>query len=266
MKTLFIFIIGFCFSFSAFSQDTSVVDTAVKKFSIEMLEERMSENFALQEVKPTLFYIEEYVFSGVTVVLNGKRSLVEKAWKKYLKENNNVSIKKQQLKSLFTRKKLNYWKAKQVYLTDVSDKYGDLITVFQRQEGMTRVTMIFKLGYNVSLDSISYTEDFTRLSNYVQKFGDLQFKKNYAYHMKTLKKAAKTSSRELCKESKTLKKMERSYKRKYTKKDKKDDFIVLSIDVQRKLTEMLKAEKNGYEYLMLQYKTRNSEIRSKMIK
>lgn len=250
----------------AFGQDTSVVDTSVKKFSLEMLEERMSENFARHDVATTQFYIEEYVFSGITVVLDGKRRVIEKSWKKHVKENNNIRIKKQQLKSLFTRKKVNYWKAKQVYLTDISAKYGDLITVFQREDGMTRVTMIFKLGYNVSLDAVTYSEDYARLSKYVENFANLHFKKNYKSYMKGLKKAVKVTKKELCKESKTLKKMEKRYKRKYTKKSKTDDFIVLSIDVQRKLTEMLKTEKNGYEYLMLQYKTRNSEIRGKMIK
>jgi hypothetical protein len=261
-----IFLLAFAV-LSASAQDTTIVDSLkFKKFSLENLERRASENFAAQTVRDAEYYIEEYVFSGISVMLEGNSRTIARAWKDYLKKNNDVSLKKQTLKSLFSRKKTVYLKAKQVQLTNITNKYGDVLTVLQKENGMTKITFIFKLGYNVAVNSEKYGEEYEKMKQYLEHFAQLHFQKNYQSYMKALKKSTKVVKKEICKESKILRKMEKQYKRKYTKKSKTDDFMQLTIDVQRKLTETLQLEKNGYQYLMLQYKTRNSDIRSQNIR
>ena len=265
MKVLLFILFVFAATLSA--QDTTSTDTAgFKKFSLENLERRASENFAAQTVRPTQFYIEEFVFSGVSVLLDGSSATIARAWKDYLKKNNDVRLRKQTLKSFFNRKKTAYLKAKQVQLTNVSSKYGDILTVLQKENGMTKITVIFKLGYNVSLNAEQYSDEYAKLQQYLERFAQLHFQKYYQSYMKAVKKSTKIASRALRKETKILRKMEKHYQRKYTKKSKSDDFLQLSIDVQRKLTETLQLEKNGYQYLLLQYKTRNSDIRSQNIR
>ena len=203
-----------------------LTETAVITF--DSLKERTKELFMEQEARNVPIQIEGYMFTGVTVHLDGKQKSIERAWKEYLMNASRIKLKEKKGKSFLNRKKFSYWKASQIHLSNVTDRMGDIITVYQRENGLVKMTVVYKLGYNTSINPINFSE-------------------------------------ELKKERKALSKMEKKQTKKFTNKQLKNEMGELNIEVQKKLVETLRAEKNHYLFLIMQYKSRNSEIRMNSI-
>ncbi len=255
-----------CCSFCAQAQQDSLPFADTSFFSMENLKKETARRFEEQDAAACTFYIEEYIFDGVHVLLEGKQRNIEKAWRIYLKEQNKLRLKSQKLRSLFSKTRTPYWKAQRVQLTQVSSLYGDLITVFQRESGLTKMTLIFKLGYNVSLSPALFPQEQEKLRAFLQHFAQLNFQKHYGGHLKSLARATKRVDREIRQEAKRLKKGQRRYERRYASKGKEDGHKKLSLQVQEQLLHTLQKEKNTYEMQVLQYKSRNSAIRLELNK
>lgn len=260
MKTFISFLLfGLC-AVVSFGQDS----TRARNFTVEHLQRRVTANFSEQDVVPTQFYIEEYLFTGVSVMLDGDEAKVKKAWKAYLKKNNNLTLSKATFKSPSSGKKIAYLKAKDVSMSNISSKNGDFLTVFEKENSLTKMIVIYKLGYNISI-SPQMPQDYKNFSGYVETFAAEHFRKYYKTHIKTLTKAVSTTNSDLSKANSLLRKMEKSYKTKFTKKSETDDSSLLALDVQRKHIETLQLEKAAHELKLLQYKTRDQNIRQKQI-
>ncbi|MBU2061980.1 MAG: hypothetical protein KKH44_09070 [Bacteroidetes bacterium] len=209
--------------------------------------------------------IEGYTLRGVSVFLDGKKKSVRKTWVDYLERTNGVKLKSKKTKSLISKKKIPYWKAKEIQLTNVGERYGDLITVFQIEDGRVKMSVIFKLGYNTAINQENFPEEFSKFQRYVEYFAQVNFREYYDEHIKELKKSIKVVDKEIRKESSNLRKLNRKAQR-YCKKNKDfDPYLKLEIEVQNKLLNTLKFEKNNYGFMIMKYKNRNSEIRSSLI-
>lgn len=220
--------------------------------------------FLNQSAKNSTIQIEEYLFSGVSVFLEGKQKAIEKAWKAYLYKSNRVTLKSKKAKSFLSKTKTAYLKAKEVKLTNITGRMGDFITVFQQENGLVKMTVVYKLGYNTAINPKNFSDENQRLIDFVNYFSEVNFIEYYEGHIKSLEKSVKSVKKEVRKESRSLAKMEKRYNRNYTKKDLANDFDNLSIEVQKKLVETLRSEKNHYEFLIMSYKNRNSDIRKKI--
>jgi uncharacterized protein YggL (DUF469 family) len=149
-------------------------------------------------------------------------------------------------------------------MTNVSHRVGDVLTIFQKENGLVKMTVIYKLGYNVSVNPENFPEAYDRLIKYVEQFSQVNFTKYYGENLKNLAHSIKVVNKETKKETKKLKKLEKKYKR-YLKKNEVDEYQVLAIEVQKKLLKVLAAEKSQYEYRIMQYKSRNSDLRLKSV-
>ncbi len=235
------------------------------ELTLENLDEKTKSYFSKQDAIPSLFQIEGFLFQGVSVFLEGRQKEVEKAWKSYLYNTNRIKLKAKKAKSFFNRKKTPYWKASEVGLTNVTHRIGDIITVFQRENGLIKMTVIFKLGYNTSINKENYPEANSRLIQYVEHFSQVNFREYYGEHLKELVRSIKSVDREIKKEKKALRKLEKKHARSLKKKDEQDTFLELSISIQKELIRTLQEERNQYEILIVKYKNRNSQIRSKLM-
>lgn len=233
--------------------------------TIETLEQKTQELFANQIARESKIQIEGYEFSGVSVYLEGKQKSIEKAWRAYLYKSNRIKLKSKKAKSLLSKSKVTYWKSKQVRMSNISNRMGDIITVFERENGMVKMTMVYKLGYNTEINPENFPDEHKRLMQFVEYFSQVNFREYYEGHIKTLEKSSKNVRKELNKEEKTLQQLNKKYDRKFVKKGMEDNFEKLRIDVQAKLVDTLKEEFNHYEFLMMQYKSKNSEIRLNLI-
>jgi hypothetical protein len=261
MKTFISLLFFGLFAVVSFGQDS----TRARNFTVEHLQRRVVANFSEQDVVPTQFYVEEYLFTGLSVMLDGDERKVQKAWKAYLKKNNNISLRKATFKSPSSGKKITYLKAKDVSMSNISSKNGDFLTIFEKENSLTKMIVIYKLGYNISITPLM-PQDYNNFHQYVQTFAVEHFQKYYKSHIKTLSKAVSTTDRALSKANSELRKMEKNYKKNFTKKSETDDSTLLVLDVQREHIETLKLEKAAHEHKLLQYKTRDQNIRQKQIK
>lgn len=241
------------------------VRTGTTIITYDSLTKRTNALFMEQETRNVQIQIEGYRFTGVTVSLDGKQKSIERAWKEYLMNASRIKLKEKKGKSFLNRKKFSYWKASQIHLSNVTDRMGDIITVYQRENGLVKMTVVYKLGYNTSINPINFSEENDKLMTYINKFSRLNFQEYYGGHIKNLNKTLKNVNKELKKERKTLSKMEKEHTKKFTNKQLKNEMGELNIKVQKKLVETLRAEKNHYLFLIMQYKSRNSEIRMNSI-
>lgn len=228
------------------------------------LKNKTNQFFKKQDAISSALNIEGYLFQGIAVYLEGSEKSVRKAWKEYLKETNNIKIRARKAKSLINKKKTPYYKAAEVNLSNVTDKIGDVLTVIQKENGYIKMTVVYKLGYNTSVNQENFPGAFNRLKEYVQQFSQVNFQEHYDNNIKGLKRSVKNVSKEVKKEEKVLRKQQKSYKR-FLKKNDSDKFKELSIEVQSKLIGSLKAERNNYEIMIMEYKSRNSQIRLNQI-
>lgn len=250
-------------------QENVIVDadeeTETSISTIENLELATRKLFSNQSAQNSTTQVEEYLFSGVSVFLEGKQTAIEKAWKAYLYKSNRIKLKSKKAKSFFSKTKTAYLKANEVKLTNITGRMGDLITVFQQENGLVKMTVVYKLGYNTAINPKNFPEENQRLIDFVNYFSEVNFIEYYEGHIKSLEKSVKAVKKEVRAETKALNKMGKRYKRNYTKKDLSNEYDQLSIEVQNKLVAALAAEKNHYEFLIMSYKNRNSDIRKKII-
>ena len=246
---------------SATLYDKRGVLTESAIINYDSLKERTRELFMQQDARNVNIQIEGYMFTGVTVHLEGKQKSIERAWKEYLMNSSRIKLKEKKGKSFLNRKKFSYWKSSQIHLSNVTDMMGDIITVYQRESGLVKMTVVYKLGYNTSINPKNFEEENAKLIEYINTFSRLNFQEYYGGHIRNLNKTLKDVNKELKKERKALSKMEKKHKKKFTNKQLKNEMGELNIEVQKKLVETLRAEKNHYLFLIMQYKSRNSEIR-----
>lgn len=219
-------------------------------------------DFKPQNGQLSRIMVEGYLFQGVSVFLDGKEKEVERAWKNYVREKNDIKLKSRKERNILNRTKLKYLKASKVELTNVINRMGDLLTVFETEDGLVKMTVIYRLGYNVSVNEPNFPAANSELLTYVQQFSEVNFQEYYTDKIKYLKRAEKAVNKEIRKETKVLKKQTKNYTRFQQKEEKKDPFRVRSMEVQRELVNTLKAERNTYELQILAYKSKNSSIRS----
>lgn len=256
--------------------DTSVLvaDTIVAPYEMTFEDRMILEEITEKEVNASaeemvrftnvnieIEYIENYVYTGVTIQLTGKSKTIQKAWKSYVRDQNNIRLKSKKFKSLFD-KKTHYWKAEKIQLTNVSSNVGDVLTVFRTQDGTTKMTVVYRLGYNTAINPANFGTEFERLKTYVAQFGDDNFIQYYEGNLKDLNKNISQVQKELNSEEKHLVHLEKR-ERKMAKKGENAEYIQQSMAVQQLLIVSLEQEMAHYENLILEYKIHRSKLRIK---
>lgn|GEM_PF-5778419 len=226
----------------------------------QMLESRTQQYLNESESILGTLVIENYPHQGVSVFLGGQSKSAHKAWKSYLYKTNHINLKSKKAKSWFNRKSIPYYKASDVYLSNVTHRMGDLITIFQKENGLVKMTVIFKLGYNVSVNKENFPEEYALLKTYVERFSQMNFLEYYEENIRHLNQAIQVVNKVEKKETKVLEKMQKEFDQ-ASEKSKSDPYQATAIEEQKKLLETLKLERGMYLYRMGQYKVKNSEIR-----
>lgn len=236
-------------------------DNAEKVFTMRDLEKRTENRSTMGKVQESKIAVDNYVFPSASIVLDGKSNKVQRKWRKFLKEESGVKIKRQRLKNTAYNKDKNarYFKATAVRLNEVTDKPGDVLTVFQKEKGHTRMDVAYKLGYQVALSPEESKKEFRNLESLVRRFNAENFSSNSKAYTKSLDKQIKATTKDLKREERKLSKMERTYNKR-NRKGKADSYEALAVDLQRKTTESLKKDITTFEYMKMSQKNRANDI------
>ena len=237
-------------------------DNATKVYTISDLEKRMENRSQLGKVQESKLAVENYVFPSASIVIPGKANKVQREWRKFLREESGVKVKRKSLRNSAFHKDKNarYFKAEGVRINEVTEKPGDLLTVFQKEKGHVRMDVAYKLGYQVGLSPEgSSRQEFRNLESLVKRFAAENASQNSKQYMKSIDKQIRQTNKELKKEERKLSKMERTYEKR-NKKGKADSYEALAVDLQRKTTESLKKDIASFEYMKMSFKNRNNDI------
>lgn len=251
---------------SAQNDSLSIIST---KHQIDSMVASMSEEFSTSDFGTTFeerdILIQGNKYHALVTQVNGDLKKVKKSWSDYMKSEHGVnydqSIKKNELN------------VNKISLFSVSDKRGDLTTVFYRNEGITEMANIFKLGYDVQLNSAQYPEEFAKLQTLVERFAKLHFESYYEQTLKNYREKLEVAKKELKQEGKIAKRYQRRYTRLMKKTDKgklsdKKHYQVadlsLKLQMEEALVSNLKKEVRSYEYSIMRLKQRNSLVRNEL--
>lgn len=200
------------------------------------------------------FNEEEILINGTSVnvgstTLKGDIKELNNSWETFIKAHINEKMKDKDGVLLIQETVIN----------QITDKRGDLLAYIYNKDNEISLNIAYRLGYDIYLNSLQYSEEFGRLEEFVNFFVNNYYKDYLPKYIKVNNKAIKLLQKENRKAEKSIKKSEMQ-NNKYTKKNKRGQKKIVKIDSKLNKTEednkssSLNASKTNIEKSILENK------------
>lgn len=153
--------------------------------------------------------INEIKTNVASTLLKGDFEKIKKEWKSFIKEKINQKMSG----------KDDILIAKELVINSISEKRGDFIAYFVNKGEDISLNIAFKLGYDISLNSNQYPDEFSKLKNLLESFV-------YKYYNENLKDQIKDKSKEIKKMTNEKEKNESQIKKSNKLIEKSDEKII----------------------------------------
>ena len=145
----------------------------------------------LMEGKPTYALVAR---------VEGDHEYLRKKWVKYVDKELHLKL----------RKNGNVYRADKVNIYRITDKRGDLLSVFYDDAGAAHMAVSFAIGYDIFLNYDQYPEEFRQFEALVNRFLWEYYRGYYEDYVALKNKQIKTAEKQVRSFSRQIKQQERS--------------------------------------------------------
>ncbi|MBN2698034.1 MAG: hypothetical protein JXR52_04360 [Bacteroidales bacterium] len=148
--------------------------------------------------------LEDGVFTGWVFPVPGSLESSFKDFRDFGRERSDIRIKKEEDR---------FYMAEKVFIPSISSKRGDMIAYGIPSSMHNDMAVIFRLGYDISLNSTEWGTEMVNLRNYTREFMSFLYNNFYADSIAMVEKTLQDLEKDLKGHERDLKRMERKVRK-----------------------------------------------------